>query len=71
MSSEYLIFSLSVVVSVRIYNWTIGIMVRLFTIGTRDQGSITGRVIPKTQKKWHLMPLCLTLSLSLKTFDSV
>ena len=28
----------------------IGIMVRVFTIGSGDLGSIPGRVIPKTQK---------------------
>ena len=30
--------------------WPIGIMVRLFTNGLGDQGSISGQVIPKTQK---------------------
>ena len=28
----------------------IGLMVRVFTNGLRDRGSIPGRVIPKTQK---------------------
>ena len=39
----------------------IGIMVRVFTNGLGDWGSIQGRVIPKT-KKWYLIPLCLILS---------
>ena len=41
------------------YHWLIGIMVRLFTSGPRNWGSILGRVIQKTQK-WYLMPPCLT-----------
>ena len=32
-----------------------------FANGPGDQGSVPGRVIPKTQK-WYLMPPCLTLS---------
>ena len=40
---------------------TIGLVGRMFTNGPGDQGSILGRVIPKTQK-WYLMPPCLTLS---------
>ena len=35
---------------------------KVFTNGPRDQGSIPGRVIPKTQK-WCLMPPYLTLSI--------
>ena len=34
-------------------------MSRVFTNGPEDQGSIPGRVIPKTQK-WYLIPPCLT-----------
>ena len=37
-------------------------MVRVFTNGPGDLGSIPGRVISKT-KKWHLIPPCLTLSI--------
>ena len=32
------------------YNRAIGLMRRVFANGTGDQGSIPGRVIPKTQK---------------------
>ena len=39
----------------------IGMMVRAFANGPRDLGSIPGRVIPKTQKR-YLMPPCLTFS---------
>ena len=35
----------------------------MFVNGPGDQGSIPGRVIPKTQKKWYLIPLFLTLSI--------
>ena len=35
---------------------------RVFINGPEDQGSITGRVVPKTQK-WYLMPPCLILSI--------
>ena len=38
-------------------------MGRVFTNGLGDLGSIPSRVIPKTQKKWYLMPPCLTLSI--------
>ena len=31
-------------------NWAIGLMSRVFANGLGDQGSIPGRVIPKTQK---------------------
>ena len=34
-------------------------MVRVFSNGPGDRGSISGRGIPKTQK-WYLMPPCLT-----------
>ena len=37
-------------------------MSRVFANGPEDQGSIPGRVIPKTQK-WYLMPFCLTVSI--------
>ncbi len=38
-------------------------MVIVFANGPGDLGSIPGRVIPKTLKKWYLMPPCLTLSI--------
>ena len=38
-------------------------MVRVFTNSPGDLGSIPGRVIPKTKKKWYLMPPCLTLNI--------
>ena len=31
--------------------------------GPGHRGSFPGRVIPKTLKKWYLIPLCLTLSI--------
>ena len=37
-------------------------MVRVFANGLGDQGSIPGRVIPKTQK-WYLMLSCLTFNI--------
>ena len=40
----------------------IGLRSRVFNIGPENQGSIPGRVLPKT-KKWFLMPSCLTLSI--------
>ena len=40
----------------------IGKMVRVCANGPGDLGSIPGRVIPKTQK-WYLMLPCLTLSI--------
>ncbi len=40
----------------------IGLISRVLTSGLGDQGSIPGRVIPKTQK-WYLIPPCLTLSI--------
>ena len=36
--------------------------ISLFTSGSGDLGSILARVIPKTLKKWYLIPTCLTLS---------
>ena len=36
---------------------------RVFTNGSGDRGSILGQVMPKTQKKWYLIPPCLTLSI--------
>ena len=36
---------------------------RVFANGPGDQGSIPGQVIPKTFKKWYLIPPCLTLSI--------
>ena len=38
-------------------------MVGVFAKGPGNGGSIPGRVIPKTQKKWYLMLPCLTLSI--------
>ena len=35
---------------------------RVFGNGPGDRGLIPGRVIPKTFKKWYLIPPCLTLS---------
>ena len=40
----------------------IKIVGRMFVNGLRDLGSIPGYVIPKTLKKWYLIPPCLTLS---------
>ena len=37
-------------------------MSRVLANGPGDQGSIPGRVMPKTQK-WYLMPPCITLSI--------
>ena len=37
----------------------IDLMSRVFANGPEDQGSIPGRVVPKTQK-WYLIPPCLT-----------
>ena len=41
----------------------IGLMSSVFTHGPEDLGSIPGRVLPKTFKKWYLIPPCLTLSI--------
>ena len=41
----------------------IGLVGRVFANGRGDQGPISGRVIPKTKKKWYLMPPCLTVSI--------
>ena len=35
---------------------------KMFANGIEDQGSISGRVMPKTQK-WYLLPPCSTLSI--------
>ena len=40
----------------------IGLVGRVFTNGPGDRGSIPGQDIPKTFKKWYLIPLCFTLS---------
>ena len=40
----------------------IGLMSRVFANGPEDWGSIPGRLIPKTQKKYLMLP-CLTLSI--------
>ena len=40
----------------------IGIMVRVFANSPGDRGSISYRVMPKTQK-WYLIPPCLTRSI--------
>ena len=43
--------------------WGMNLQVgRVFANIPEDLGSITGRVIPKTLKKWYLIPACLTLS---------
>ena len=41
----------------------IGPVGKVFINGPGDRGSIPGRVIPKTFKKWYLIPPCLTLSI--------
>ena len=38
-------------------------MVRVFANDPGDLGSMPGWVMPKTQKKWYLIPPCLTLSI--------
>ena len=43
--------------------YTLGPAVRVFANGPGDLGSIPGRVIPKTLKKWNLIPPCLTFSI--------
>ena len=35
----------------------------VFANGPGDRGSTPGQVIPKTLKKWDLIPPCLTLSI--------
>ena len=37
-------------VRIELTTWAIGLMVRVFTNSLRNQGSIPGQVIPKTQK---------------------
>ena len=44
-------------------NRLIGLVGRVFANGPGDRGSIPGQVIPKTFKKWYLIPPCLTLSI--------
>ena len=39
----------------------IGLVGTVFAKGPGHLGSIPGRVIPKTFKKWYLIPPCLTL----------
>ena len=46
----YYLLKKVLLVSVVILYWLIGITVRVFANGLGDQGSISGRVIPKTQK---------------------
>ena len=41
----------------------IGLVGRVFANGSGDWGSIPGRDIQKTFKKWYLIPPCLTLSI--------
>ena len=41
----------------------IGVMSSMLANGRRNRSSIPGRVIPNTQKKWYLIPPCLTLSI--------
>ena len=40
----------------------LGLVDRVFTNGLGDMGSIPDRIMPKTFKKWYLIPPCLTLS---------
>ena len=42
--------------------YLIGIMFSVFAHGPRNRGSISGQIIPKTQK-WYLIPPCLTLTI--------
>ena len=44
-------------------NRLIGLVGRVFANDLGDLGSILGHVIPKTFKKWYLIPPCLTLSI--------
>ena len=41
---------------------TYGLVGRVFANGPGDWCSIPGQVIPKTLKKWYLIPPCLTLN---------
>ena len=45
-----------------LYYRLIGLVGRVFANGSGDWGSIPGRVIAKTFKKWYLIPPCLTPS---------
>ena len=38
--------------------WLIGPVVSVFAYGPGDRGSLPGRIIPKTFKKWYLIPPC-------------
>ena len=58
LNAKFSLFSSKYMVS----NRAIGQMSRMFTSGPENRGSISGRVIPKTQK-WYSMPPCLTLSI--------
>ena len=44
------------------FDWLISQVGRVFTNGSGDWGSISGQVIPKTQK-WYGIPPCLTLDI--------
>ena len=55
------IFWFSVAVWLKCWKSDVDLTSREFANGPEDRASILGRVIPKTQKKWHLLPLCLTL----------
>ena len=49
--------------SISHFNRLTGLVGRVFVNSPGDRGSIPGRVIPKTFKKWYLIPHCLTLSI--------
>ena len=53
-------FLLSAIGKEKIMYWPIGQVGRVFANASGDWGSIPGQIIPKTQKKWYLIPLCLT-----------
>ena len=55
--SRVVSLSLSLYIYIYIY---IYIMASVFANGPEDQGSVSGRVISRTQK-WYLMPPCLIL----------
>ena len=54
-------FTIPIIVCVYIPYQAMGLMSRMFTNGPGDWGSIQGQVIPKTQKRYLMLP-CLTLS---------
>ena len=58
----YSIDTIYLVDTIYLIDTPIGLVVRVFAKGPRDQGSILSRVIPKTQK-WYLISHCLTLSI--------